>query len=100
MSKIKILAGSHSKSWQQELLGLVAADQLPEFLGGTKPDKLWTSNNFGPWRDPAILQQLEQHYPSKATSFVYLDVNYGDENTLAIIDQLPDWCLDETLNSC
>lgn len=40
----------------------------------------------GPWRDPSILKQLEQRFPSLPTRFLYFDINEADTSNLKVLE--------------
>ncbi|GBE59847.1 CRAL TRIO domain containing protein [Babesia ovata] len=65
LSKISVIS---SKTESRQLVfELVDPDQLPIFLGGTRPDEDWMTANFGPWDDPEILDELKRTRPHVPT---------------------------------
>ncbi|UKJ90685.1 phosphatidylinositol/phosphatidylcholine transfer protein [Theileria orientalis] len=58
LSKISVIS-SKTESLER-VAELVEKDQLPKFLGGTRPDENWYSSSFGPWTDESILQKLKE----------------------------------------
>lgn len=99
VSKILVLGATHNqRTWKEELQTIVSQDQLPQFLGGIVPDTSWTSNTLGPWRDPTVLHQLENRYPKIPKDFIYLDISRGDTQSVSVLEELPEWSLDEEVS--
>ncbi|EDO08704.2 CRAL/TRIO domain family protein [Babesia bovis T2Bo] len=61
LSKISVIS---SKTESRNIvLELVDPEQLPMFLGGTRPDDFWMESDFGPWGDPEIIAELKRTRP-------------------------------------
>ncbi|GIX63327.1 phosphatidylinositol/phosphatidylcholine transfer protein [Babesia caballi] len=61
LSKITVIS-SKTES-RARVCELVDPDQLPMFLGGTRPDDSWMGSNFGPWGEPEIIDKLRRTRP-------------------------------------
>jgi len=60
VSKISVFGSK----WRDVLSDLVDSDQLPTFLGGTRPsDATWVNSDFGPWVEKPILTILRKTRP-------------------------------------